>query len=102
MLQYNTRAVRKRGTLSGGQVTGESPCRGAGELTSIGFLKAGSRGAAPGGVSGVSPDFLPPFAPEGGVPKNLYLKGGGVPRKFFFYVRRRRRRVESGRQVTAF
>ena len=42
-------------------------------LTSRGFLKAGSRGAAPGGVSGVPPDFLPPFAPEGGVPKNLYV-----------------------------
>ena len=41
---------------------------------SIGFLKAGSRGCAPGGVSGVSPDFLPPLAPEGGVSKNLYLK----------------------------
>ncbi|MFL5697412.1 MAG: hypothetical protein ACJ797_09990 [Ktedonobacteraceae bacterium] len=35
----------------------------------------GSRGAAPGGVSGVPPDFLPPLAPEGGVPKTLSLKG---------------------------
>ena len=42
-------------------------------LSGIGFLEAGSRGKAPGGVSGVSPDFLSPFAPEGGVPKNLYL-----------------------------
>jgi len=56
-------------------------------LTSMGILKAGSRGAAPGGVSGERclgdsvkgpPDFLPPFAPEGGVPKNLYLKAAGV------------------------
>src|SRR3989440_6989493 len=47
---------------------------GLGCLSSRGFLKAGSRGAAPGGVSGVSPDFLPPLAPEGGVPKNLSLK----------------------------
>src|SRR2546421_10687412 len=52
---------------------------GLGCLSSIGFLKAGSRGAAPGGVSGVSPDFLPPFAPEGGVPKNLYLKAPDSP-----------------------
>jgi len=49
-------------------------------LTMVGFLKAGSRGAAPGGVSGERclgdsvkgpPDFLPPLAPFGGVPKNL-------------------------------
>src|SRR3989440_6752311 len=29
-------------------------------LSGIGFLEAGSRGKAPGGVSGVSPDFLSP------------------------------------------
>ncbi len=40
----------------------------------------GSRGAAPGGVSGVPPDFLPPLAPEGGVPKTLSLKGLRRPR----------------------
>src|SRR2546421_9598278 len=38
-------------------------------FTGVGFLEAGCRGAAPDGVSGVSPDFLPPSAPEGGVPK---------------------------------
>ena len=37
--------------------------------------QAGSRGGAPGGVAGVSPDFPPPLAPGGGVPKNLYLEG---------------------------
>ena len=57
-------------------------------LTSRGILKAGSRGAAPGGVSGERclgdsvkgpPESLPPLAPEGGVQKNLHLKGGGNP-----------------------
>lgn len=47
--------------------------------TSIGFLKAGFRGAAPDGVSGVSPDFLPPRAPEGGALKNLYLRAHASP-----------------------
>ena len=45
-----------------------------GELTSRGFLKAGSRGAAPGGVSGVPPDSLPPLAPEGGRTKKPLLE----------------------------
>ena len=43
-------------------------------LSGIGFSDAGSRGCAPGGVSGVSPDLSPPPAPEGGAQKNLYLK----------------------------
>src|SRR2546421_8204690 len=38
-------------------------------FTGVGFLEAGCRGAARDGVSGVSPDSLPPSAPEGGVPK---------------------------------
>jgi hypothetical protein len=41
----------------------------------VGFLKAGSRGKAPGGVSGVSPESLSPFAPEGGALKNIHLRG---------------------------
>ena len=65
------------------EITSEFPQPAPMELTSIGILKAGSRGAAPGGVSGERclgdsvkgpPDFLPPLAPEGGVPQNLYLK----------------------------
>src|SRR5947209_8103129 len=48
-----------------------------GYLTGVGFLEAGCRGAAPDGVSGVSPDFLPPSAPEGGVPKKpTFVKRG--------------------------
>src|SRR2546421_12820015 len=50
-------------------------------FTGVGFLEAGCRGAAPDGVSGVSPDFLPPSAPEGGVPKKpTFVKRGGCGR----------------------
>jgi len=49
-------------------------------FSSPGFLEAGSRGKAPGGVSGVPPEPLSPSAPEGDAPKNLHLRdenGGG-------------------------
>ncbi len=51
---------------------------GAG-LLDVGFLAAGSRGAAPGGVSGVPPDILSPSAPEGSTQKNLHLKAAIPP-----------------------
>ncbi|TMC18849.1 MAG: hypothetical protein E6J34_16170 [Chloroflexi bacterium] len=52
-------------------------------LSREGFLAAGSRGVAPGGVSGVSPDASSLPAPEGDAQKNLPLKapsrGAQVP-----------------------
>jgi hypothetical protein len=52
------------------QYTRGTPCG----LSGIGFLEAGSRGKAPGGVSGVPPDSLSPFAPKGSALKNLHLR----------------------------
>src|ERR1700687_4318509 len=63
-----------------------------GVLSGIGFLEAGSRGKAPGGVSGERclgdsvkgpPESLSPFAPEGGALKNLHLRGMGVSPESF-------------------
>ena len=60
-------------------------------LSGIGFLEAGSRGKAPGGVSGERclgdsvkgpPESLSPCAPFGGALKNLYLRGGTHPTTF--------------------
>jgi len=43
-------------------------------LSSVVFFAAGSRGAAPGGVSGVSPEILSPLAPEGSALKKSILE----------------------------
>src|SRR6185312_5398932 len=52
---------------------------GAGEvLSSVDFWQRGSGAAAPGGVSGVSPEILSPLAPAGSaLKKPLFESGGG-------------------------
>ena len=67
---YNgtNRLVMRFRTIVGASLVGALGGRGE-PLSSIGFLVAGSRGTALGGVSGVSPDFPSPLAPEGGEQK---------------------------------